>query len=237
MKTIEDVLGGQRGWRTTAQRERRRPTIIGVDCDGVLASDRLLWQRMRERFPEHIPARYDDLASFDWPRATPATTALCLELSADPAFAEQLAPMPRMAEALRRLDAAGYEVHIITARPACVRGATRRWLRRNGVSECVRGIHCVESGLAKVPVALRLGCEAFVEDNYVTAEAMGAAGLRSYLLDAPYNHGANAYSRRVRGWRSLLADLLESVPTSRLVLPPTPARLDVPVAAAGALAS
>ena len=238
MRTIENVFDGQRGWHLRTRGSRRRPPVIGVDCDGVLASDRLLWERMRERFPEHIPARYDDLASFDWPRATPETTALCLELSADPQFAERLAPMPRMAEALRRLAHAGYEVHIITARPACVRGATRRWLRRHGVAECVRGIHCVESGLAKIPIALRQGCEAFVEDNHATAEAMGAAGIRSYLLDAPYNRGANLHSLRVHGWRSLLADLLEDVPPS-MVLPPAPAatRVDFPVAAAGMLAS
>lgn len=235
MKIIEDVLGGQRGWHTTPRSLSWRPAVVGVDCDGVLASDRLLWQRLRERYPDHIPARYDDLATFDWPRATPETTALCLELSADPAFAERLAPMPRMAEALRRLDAAGYEIHIITARPACVRGATRRWLRRYGVSDWVRGIHCVESGLAKVPVALRLGCEAFVEDNYATAEAMGAAGLRSYLLDAPYNHGVNRHSQRVRGWRALLADLLDDVP-ARAVTVPAASRLDQPVVA-GSLAS
>lgn len=204
----------------------------------MLASDRLLWERMRERFPAHIPARYDDLATFDWPRATPETTALCLELSSDPAFAQRLAPMPRMAEALRALAGAGYEVHIITARPACVRGATRRWLRRNGVSECVRGIHCVESGLAKVPIALRQGCEAFVEDNYTTAEAMGAAGLHSYLLDAPYNRSSeNLHSLRVYGWRSLLADLLEAVPPSRMTLPAMAAQVNTPVAAAGVLAS
>ena len=237
MKTIEEVLGGPQGWHTSARRKRRRATVIGVDCDGVLASDWLLWQRMRERFPEHIPARYDDLASFDWPRATPETTALCLELSADAAFAERLAPMPRMADALRRLDSAGYDIHVITARPACVRGATRRWLRRHGVADCVRGIHCVEGGLAKIPVALRLGCEAFVEDNYGTAEAIGAAGVRSYLLDAPYNRGANLNSYRVHGWRSLLADLLETVPPARMPLPALATALNAPVAAAGMLAS
>lgn len=236
MKTIEDVLGGRRGWHAAPLGTNWRPAVIGVDCDGVLASDRLLWERLRERYPEHIPARYDDLATFDWPRATPETTALCMELSADPEFAERLAPMPRMVEALRRLDAASYEIHVITARPACVRGATRRWLRRHGVSDCVRGIHCVESGLAKVPVALRLGCEAFVEDNYVTAEAMGAAGIRSYLLDAPYNRGASQHSRRVRGWRSLLGDLMDEVPPQRIVVPAAASRLNQPVVA-GSLAS
>ncbi|MGH2516050.1 MAG: 5' nucleotidase, NT5C type [Ktedonobacterales bacterium] len=186
--------------------------VIGVDCDGVLASDRMLWQRLRERFPEHIPARYEELTTFEWPRATPETAAFCLELSADPQFAAQLAPMPRMVEALRGMADHGYEVHVITARPECVRRATRRWLRRHGVSECVAGIHCVESGLAKVPLALALGCQAFVEDNYATAEAMGAASIRSYLLDAPYNRGPNQHSIRVRGWRALVADLAAQVP-------------------------
>src|SRR5579859_3680016 len=207
MQKIETVVGGVWGSGIAQTAPRRSLTthpIIGVDCDGVLASYRLLWQRLRERFPEHIPARYEELATFEWPRATPETAALCLELSADPQFAVQLAPMPHMAEALRALAERDYTIYIITARPESVRGATRRWLRHHGVSDYVANIHCVESGLAKVPLALALGCEAFVEDNYTTAEAMGAASIRSYLLDAPYNRAPNQHSIRVRGWRALL---------------------------------
>ena len=196
-----------------AMRPRRSGTIIGVDCDGVLASDRQLWLRMHQRFPEHIPARYEDLETFDWPRATPETTALCLELSADPLFMARLEPMPRMVRALCRLREEGYRVHVITARPERVRNATWRWLRRNGVAECVENVHCVESGLAKVPLAHRLGCAAFIEDNHATAEAMGASGIRSYLLDAPYNRLPNEQSIRVQGWRALLEDLTLHVPS------------------------
>ncbi|HLJ82217.1 MAG TPA: hypothetical protein VKT52_12070, partial [Ktedonobacterales bacterium] len=101
----------------------------------------------------------------------------------------------------------------------CVRRATRRWLRRHGVSDCVVNVHCVESGLAKVPLALALGCQAFVEDNYATAEAMGAASIRSYLLDAPYNRVPNHQSIRVRGWRALLADLTAHVPAAPAPVP------------------
>lgn len=207
---MEMRLRGREG-----QKIRQRPTVIGVDCDGVLASDRQLWERMRAQFPEHIPARYEDLTSFEWPRATEETTALCLELSADPEFAARLAPIPRMAEALRRLSGAGYEIHIITARPSNVREATRHWLARHGIADCVAGIHCVESGLAKVPLALALDCAAFVEDNYMTAEAMGASGIRSYLLDAPYNRATARQSVRVRGWRSLLDDLTRHIAPRR----------------------
>lgn len=201
--------------RYSYQRGRSPRTIIGLDCDGVLASDRLLWQRMRERFPEHIPAAYEELTTFEWPRATAATTAMCVELSADPLFAARLDPMPGMAGALRRLAVEGYRFHLITARPQCVRDATRRWLRHHGVSDCVEEIHCVESGVAKIPLALDLGHAAFVEDNHATAEAMGRAGLRSYLMDAPYNRLTTRSSRRVRGWRELLDDLVAHVPARR----------------------
>ena len=113
-------------------------------------------------------------------------------------------PPPR---ALRALHQSGYTIHIITARPECVLGATRRWLRMHGVSDYVEEIHCVRDGSAKVPLALKLNCTAFVEDNHATAEAMGLANIRSYLLDAPYNRLPNHYSRRVYGWRRLLVDL------------------------------
>lgn len=207
------VVGG-RAAAGDARGVTRRPLVIGLDCDGVLASDRLLWERIRDRFPQHIPARYADLATFDWPRVTPETTALCLELSADPDFATLLDPMPRMAASLRRLADAGFELRVITARPDCVRDATWRWLRRQGVSHCVRRVHCVETGLEKVPLARALGCVAFVEDNFTTAEALGAAGIRSYLLDAPYNRQPELLSRRIRGWRPLVEELLALSPAA-----------------------
>jgi uncharacterized HAD superfamily protein len=116
-----------------------------------------------------------------------------------------------MAEALRWLHEAGYTMHIITARPASVLGATRRWLRMQGVSDYVEEIYCVESGAAKVPLALELHCQAFVEDNHATAEAMGQALVRSYLLDAPYNRLPNQYSHRVDGWPGLLLHLAETM--------------------------
>jgi len=198
--------------RTVTVRPRPRRTIVGVDCDGVLASDRLLWRHLRARFPEHIPPRYEELATFEWPRATAETTALCLELSADPAFMERLAPMPGAGEALRTLYTLGYRLHIITARPQCVRAATWHWLGRQGVAQCVEEIHCVANGPAKVPLAQALGCATFVEDNLETAEALGAVGLRSYLLDAPYNRLPNETSLRVTGWPALIADLVAQVP-------------------------
>lgn len=201
---------------------RQAGAIVGVDCDGVLASDRLLWQVLRKHFPAHIPARYEDLQVYDWPRVTRETTELCLRLSADPAFAGRLAPIPHMADALRHLRAAGYRPHVITARPVCVRNATRRWLARHGVADCVEEIHCVEHSLDKVDLARQLGCVAFVEDNHATAEALGVAGVRSYLLDAPYNRVSTRYCIRVGDWRALLADLLEAELPAQVTLPIPP---------------
>lgn len=187
-------------------------SIVGIDCDGVLASDRLLWQVLRKRYPNEIPARYEELRTYEWPRASAATTELCIRLSADPAFAGRLAPIPHMAEALRQLWQAGYRPHVITARPDCVRHATRRWLMRQGVTAYVEDIHCVSLPLDKVELAQRLGCVAFVEDNHSTAEAIGTAGIRSYLLDAPYNRVPATHSIRVRDWHALVHDLLSNRP-------------------------
>jgi 5'(3')-deoxyribonucleotidase len=216
------------GWRTPEAPAmlpgalKMNPAIVGVDCDGVLASDRLLWQVMRKHYPAQIPARYEDLRGYDWPRVTAETTQLCLRLSADPAFAGRLAPIPHMADALRHLREAGYRPHVVTARPPCVRHATRRWLARHGVADCVEGIHCVGNPLEKVDLALALGCVAFVEDNHATAEALGAAGVRSYLLDAPYNRLPERYSIRVRDWRELLDCLLRDEPLAHAHVPVAP---------------
>jgi phosphoglycolate phosphatase-like HAD superfamily hydrolase len=202
-----------------------REAVIGIDCDGVLASDRLLWQVLRKRYPAAIPARYEDLSGYDWPRATDDTTDLCLRLSADPAFAGRLAPIPRMAEALRLLHLAGYRLHIVTARPQVVRNATRRWLARHGVSSYVSSIECVARPQDKLAIVREMGCDTFVEDNHSTAEALGQAGVRSYLLDAPYNQMPARHSRRVRDWSELLDDLLGPEATLPVV--------NAPVALAG----
>lgn len=202
-------------------------TLIGVDCDGVLASDRLLWQRMRARFPRHIPARYEDLRTFEWPRVTEETHALCQELSADPDFALRLTPMPGAVQSIRRLSHQGYRIVMITARPGCVRDATRAWLLSQGISDHIEEIHCVAGGPAKAPLALSLGCAAFVEDNHATAEAMGMVGLRSYLLDAPYNRMFTRRSVRVADWHALATDLMGRVPAQHTALrvPPLSAPL------------
>lgn len=212
MMKRERAWNAQRAQATWPGAGRKPAAIVGIDCDGVLASDRLLWQVLHKHYPQHIPARYEDLCAYDWPRATDETSRLCLKLSADPAFAGRLAPIPHMAEALRHLRQAGYQLQVITARPACVRGATRRWLARHGVADCVDEIHCVEQTIDKLDVAQKLGCDAFVEDNHATAEALGAIGVHSYLLDAPYNRLPTQHSVRVRDWQELLGDLMVSVP-------------------------
>lgn len=191
-----------------------RSPLVGLDCDGVLASDRLLWQVLHRRYPTHIPDQYEQLRAYDWPRATTETTELCLRLSADPGFAGRLAPIPHMADTLRNLHAVGYRFHIVTARPDCVRGATRRWLARQGLDGCVEAIHCVERPPDKVALVCELGCVAFVEDNHTTAEALGKIGVRSYLLDAPYNRLPTHSSVRVRNWPALGMDLRRHLPVA-----------------------
>ena len=205
-----------------------RATLIGVDCDGVLASDRLLWQRMRAHFPQHIPSRYEDLKTFEWPRATAETHALCQELSADPEFALRLLPMPGAVRSIRRLSRQGYRIVMITARPDCVRDATRAWLHSQGISDDIEAIHCVSGGPDKAPLALSLGCAAFIEDNHATAEAIGMMGLRSYLLDAPYNRMFTRRSVRVADWHALVSDLSVRVPAERAALRLSP--LSTPLA-------
>ena len=190
----------------------RRDILVGLDCDGVLASDRLLWQVLHKRYPTHIPEQYEHLRAYDWPRVTAETTELCLRLSADPGFAGRLAPVPKMADALRQLHAVGYRFLIVTARPDCVRGATRRWLARQGLDRCIEAIHCVAHPSEKVALVRELGCSAFVEDNHTTAEALGQVGVRSYLLDAPYNRLPTHTSVRVRDWPALGNDLRHRLP-------------------------
>ncbi len=189
---------------TRPQSASHSKLVIGLDCDGVLASGQELWAALFAAFPDCIPNSYASLTSYDWPRITPETTELCLRLSADAEFTRQFSAIPYMAWAIRTLYQSGWEIHIITARPPEVHQATLDWLRAQRVGRFVRAVHCRED---KAPLAQELGCCVFVEDNLRAAETLGALGLRSYLLDASYNQAPLQHSIRISGWRALIADL------------------------------
>jgi uncharacterized HAD superfamily protein len=189
---------------TRTEAALRRDLIIGLDCDGVLASGQELWEALFSAFPDCIPNQYSSLANYDWPRITPETTELCLRLSADAEFTRRFSAMPHMDWAIRTLHQRGWEIHIITARPPEVRQATLDWLHMHNVGQLVTAVHCSED---KAPLAQKLGCRAFVEDNLHTAEKLGALGMRSYLIDASYNQAPLQHSIRIGGWRNLIADL------------------------------
>jgi uncharacterized HAD superfamily protein len=191
---------------TRTEAATRRDLVIGLDCDGVLASGQELWEALFAAFPDCIPNTYSSLTSYDWPRMTPETTELCLRLSADAEFTRRFSAMPHMAGAIRTLYRRGWEIHIITARPSEVHQATLDWLDTQHIGYCVTRVHCTED---KAPLAQELGCRVFVEDNLRTAEKLGALGMRSYLIDASYNQAPLQHSIRIKGWRPLLADLLK----------------------------
>ena len=189
---------------TRTEAASRRDLVIGLDCDGVLASGKELWERLFAAFPDSIPNSYTSLTSYDWPRITPQTTELCLSLSADPEFTRRFSAMPRMGWAIRTLYQRGWEIHIITARPDVVRQATLDWLHAQRVGHLVKALHCTDD---KVPLAQNLGCRAFVEDNLHTAEQLGASGIRSYVMDAAYNRAPLIHSIRASHWRAVISDL------------------------------
>ncbi len=213
---------------TRTEAAARRDLVIGLDCDGVLASGEELWETLYAAFPNCIPNAYSSLTSYDWPRITAETTELCLRLSADPEFTRHFSAMPYMAWAIRSLYQRGWEIHIITARPAEVHEATQEWLQAQGVGQLITAVHCTEN---KAPLAQELGCRVFVEDNLHTAEKLGALGLRSYLIDASYNRSPIAHSIRINGWRELLLDLiryqhsLQSAASAVSAQPPLPAKV------------
>jgi hypothetical protein len=189
---------------TRTEAATRRGFTIGLDCDGVLASGQELWQALYVAFPDCIPNAYSALTSYDWPRTTPETTELCLRLSADADFTRRFSALPHTAWAIRTLHQYGWEIHIITARPAEVHQATWDWLYMQNIGHLVTAVHCTED---KAPLAQALGCHAFVEDNLRTAEKLGALGIRSYLMNASYNQAPLQRSIRIGGWRHFIADL------------------------------
>lgn len=99
--------------------------------------------------------------------------------------------------ALHTLREAGWRLVGITARPAHLAVATRRWMAQHRLP--VEEIHHAPVG-TKSAVAADIGAEATIEDNPTEAELL-ADVCDSWLLDRPYNLSSPVVrARRLSSW-------------------------------------
>ena len=94
----------------------------------------------------------------------------------------------RLVEEMRRFYNRGYNIHIITSRGNFgplgeqIKQITKSGLIRDGVPYTT-----LNFTKDKVPVALELGLDYMVDDHPKYHDPLTAAGINSFLLDAPYN--------------------------------------------------
>ena len=94
-----------------------------------------------------------------------------------------------------------HNVWIITARKPDMHEKTRKWLDENGLEK----IELITLGTPdKLQKATELGCEIFIEDHPDASIVIAAAGIKLYLVDAPYNKiSEHENITRVHDWEEI----------------------------------
>jgi len=128
----------------------------------------------------------------------------------------ELNPLPGVVDTIRRLEARGDQLTILTARPDIHMPPLHQWLRRHGLP-AAHVINAPKSG-EKALRAAEERMELHVDDNPRHALAIAARNIRVLLLDRPYNRTCEASNiTRVADWPAI-ADFLFSSNKCQAVL-------------------
>ncbi len=76
------------------------------------------------------------------------------------------------------------------------------WLRLNGFPD--RPVYTVGHNMSKVEAAKQSGIDIFVDDRYENFVELNAAGICTYLFDAPHNRRYNVGYKRIKSLNELL---------------------------------
>lgn len=178
--------------------------ILGVDLDNVLADTdplirRMIWEMCGIRLERENVTHFDYR---DCSRLTDTQNYLlwhrfhtieCLRVK----------PVAEAVEALYSLSDE-YKIHIVTNRPPETRGLTLEWLSKHDVLYD-------RLDFAKDKTVSGIPFTAFIEDKRETAYAMAERGVKSFLLDCPWNQPMSADPSgviRVGSWSEILGHLL-----------------------------
>jgi uncharacterized HAD superfamily protein len=182
--------------------------LCGLDLDGVLCDlGPSVAARIADRFgvASHPSTwRSYDLRLLRLGVPEDRFSAFLDETFADPELYTAAPLCDGVRPALYALQAAGWDLVGITARPPHLAAATRAWLARHRLP--VREVHHTAVG-TKSGVARRLGADATIEDNPAEAELL-AEVCDSWLLDRPYNTATSlTRARRLTSWDEAVGHL------------------------------
>lgn len=162
-----------------------RPLRVGIDLDGVcydFVASLQQYLLTRDLDPQQLTDAQRWEFYEDWGLSLEEFLDACHRgVDAGVVFSHG-SPFPGTVAALRRLQDAGHELHVVTDRsfgaPGASRQATEAWLARHGVPHTSLTISA-DKTVADV--------ELFIEDRVENYRALDAAGVEVYLLDRPWN--------------------------------------------------
>jgi FMN phosphatase YigB (HAD superfamily) len=170
---------------------------VGVDLDGVVYDFARHVQRYLIEHEGHDASALAYLASWnfwiDWGWDDERFARACdAAVDAGVLYATG-EPNAGAVEALRRIAAAGHELHVVTARAAGTAStaalvATETWLETYGIPY---------SSLTMSADKTVVPTDVFVDDSLPNYDALVAAGVRAYLLNQPWNAPFDDGRRRV----------------------------------------
>lgn len=166
------------------------PNIL-IDIDDTLADlSSVMLDWVNDRLDP--PLAYDDLTREHREKGSGRYQELVNEALREPGQLEVL-PYPGALAAVRKLHAAGYGIHIASARKEHWHRTTCDWLAQHGFTELVRQVHprsSTEKGTEfKRSVAERIQAVAAFDDTINVVLAVSETCPRTYLIDRPWNRG------------------------------------------------
>jgi len=163
-----------------------RDVAVGCDLDGVIGD--IVQQLVRFSRRQHrVFLTRKHITSENIETCTPLERRQLHRLFEDREFFRTLPVIPRARQALSKLRAAGFSVHIVTDRfwYSGIHEDTKDWLKRHRIPfDSVVFARKVE----KHDVAERLRLRYFIEDQLSNAKLL-APLCQVLLLDRPYNQG------------------------------------------------
>lgn len=165
---------------------------IYVDFDDVLCATALGFLDILEReFGKTIG--FDEIVDFDLGRSFDLDSVELerfFELAHEDEALEGLEPLQGSLETLTEWKAAGYEIDVVTGRPAETRSASKAWLEAHDAA-FDRLIFVEKYGHARGAMPLEeivaRDYAWVIEDSFATAERLALGGHRVHLLDRPWN--------------------------------------------------
>lgn len=131
---------------------------------------------------------------------------------------------PSASQALKSLKDSGWQIHIASARKENLHHVTEAWLRQHQIHHYIDLIHPRFSNFKstefKVKVAQKIGATVAFDDTYDVALALAEAGVKTYLLDKPWNKNERLHPNMRRA-RNFAEAVRRELATNRQVLLPS----------------